>query len=1064
MTSKLLLPLLFITCLTTACGGGGGSSGPDNQPPTASFSTDIASTVDPFTVNLDASASSDSDGSIASYSWEFGDGNSGTGATISHTYTTAGNYQIRLTVTDDDGATATSSQDTQITTNVVAAITLSGNASGPAPLAVTFDGSSSQVLRASGGSPNITSYQWDFGDGASDNGAVVNHTYTANGRFTARLTVTDSSGDTDTTEVLIKTVFNLSGTISAASSSSVDIDVNDPSRQDRNFSPSAFQTNNTNVDAQALPNPAILNGFISATGAGLPPSGRSNFENEGDVDDYYSTQLIAGQFVSLRVSDFDASSPSSIDIDLELYDSNLNLVASSNSMTEFESVAVTTTANYFIRVRAVSGISKYVLNIGATSMASGAQAYGIPADFVTGEAIVKMKPINLLAAQSVNSQPVTGLSHRDTSRSALTRFTISNRQAAAASAQTSNQNARLINEKNHAKLVTLNRIKQLNARADVEYAEPNYRVHAMLTPNDSFYFLQAHYPQINLPQAWNITTGTPASGSVVVAVIDTGVVLSHEDLVGQFVSAADDYDFIRDTATSLDGDGIDPNPDDPGDGTGSSPSSWHGTHVAGTIAAATNNNRGVAGVSWGAKIMPIRVLGLDGGTTYDVEQGVRFAAGLSNDSGTVPSKRADIINLSLGGPGFSQSSQSLYTQVANVGVIVIASAGNENTSVPSYPASYDNVVSVSAVDLTNNLAPYSNFGSRIDIAAPGGDLSVDRNGDGYGDGVLSTTIDKIGASRNPIYQFYQGTSMAAPHVAGVAALMKAIHPGLTPSDFYNSLQTGLLTTDIGSAGRDDQFGYGLIDALKAVQQAQLLAGGSATGSILASPTRIDFGTVLTSRTLTLTQVGSSPPRVTNVSSNADWLTVDASASDVNGAGTYTIMVDRSGLADATYSDNVVFALDNGNNLTIPVTVQVQNTVSATGDAGFLFVLLLDADTLDFVQQDDVDVVDGQYQYSFTNIPAGEYVVIAGSDIDNDFFICSLGESCGRYPTNDRPQRIVVNDDVDGLNFLATILSDAISSAQSNGDRAEGVARQNRANSNELSTEPETTHKNIQSTE
>lgn len=162
--------------------------------------------------------------------------------------------------------------------------------------------------------------------------------------------------------------------------------------------------------------------------------------------------------------------------------------------------------------------------------------------------------------------------------------------------------------------------------------------------------------------------------------------------------------------------------------------------------------------------MPVRVLGIGGGTSYDVLQGVRYAAGLSNDSGTVPSTAAHIINLSLGGAGFSSVAQDTYTEARNAGVIIIASAGNSDTSTPNYPAAYAGVVSVSAVDKSKEKAWYSNFGATIDVAAPGGDTSTVK-----ADGVYSTLADDTTGTRQADYVYYQGTSMAAPHMAGVVA-------------------------------------------------------------------------------------------------------------------------------------------------------------------------------------------------------------------------------------------------------------------------------------------------------
>ncbi|MEJ2426892.1 MAG: S8 family serine peptidase, partial [Candidatus Thiodiazotropha sp.] len=234
----------------------------------------------------------------------------------------------------------------------------------------------------------------------------------------------------------------------------------------------------------------------------------------------------------------------------------------------------------------------------------------------------------------------------------------------------------------------------------------------------------------------DITTG---SSDVIVSVIDTGILFGHPDAPARLV---DGYDFISDPAASGDGDGIDNNPEDNGDKTDAKAnSSFHGPHVAGTVAANTNNSIGVAGVAWGVKVMPIRALGKGGGTAYDIAQSILYSAGLANDSGTTPSQRADIINMSLGGGSPNSTSQNAISAARNAGVIIFAASGNENTSVLSYPASYPGVVSVAAVDTNRERAPYSNYGSAVDIAAPGGNTLVDLNGDGYKDGVLSTLAD-----------------------------------------------------------------------------------------------------------------------------------------------------------------------------------------------------------------------------------------------------------------------------------------------------------------------------------
>src|SRR5690606_29736398 len=211
------------------------------------------------------------------------------------------------------------------------------------------------------------------------------------------------------------------------------------------------------------------------------------------------------------------------------------------------------------------------------------------------------------------------------------------------------------------------------------------------------------------------------------------------------------------------------------------------------------SNTGVAGVSWGAKIMPVRALGKVG-DSYDISESILFAAGLTNRSGTMPARKADVINLSLGGPGFSNAMLSAITAARNAGVIVVAAAGNQNSSSPFYPAAYEGVIGVSASTITGNKAYYSNLGTYIDIAAPGGELTT-------GFGILSTFVDgyKSGSTdtRRSTYGSLQGTSMAAPHVAGVIALMKAVHPGLTESQLNNLIISCAITHKTDSCSRDD---------------------------------------------------------------------------------------------------------------------------------------------------------------------------------------------------------------------------------------------------------------------
>jgi serine protease len=337
--------------------------------------------------------------------------------------------------------------------------------------------------------------------------------------------------------------------------------------------------------------------------------------------------------------------------------------------------------------------------------------------------------------------------------------------------------------------------KALRRRADVLFAEPNYvrRPHAL--PDDEFFPLQWNLPMVELPNAWDQIA--PEAGAIV-AVVDTGVVGDHPDLRGQLVPG---YDFITDPQSAADGDGCDPEPNDPGDAQAAGQSSYHGTHIAGIVAARSSlqqdgDESGVSGAAWSARVMPLRVLGRRGGTDFDLIQAIRYAAGLDNGCGALPDAPARVLNLSLGGPSPSAALDAAIAEARSAGLVIVASAGNQATAAASYPAASPGVISVVAVDAEESLAPYSSYGPSVDVAAPGGDLSTDANEDGYPDGVLSTLLDD--SSDEFVYAFYQGTSMAAPHVSAVVALMLGANPDLSPADVDALLSAGAMTREIGS--------------------------------------------------------------------------------------------------------------------------------------------------------------------------------------------------------------------------------------------------------------------------
>ncbi|MEW5801115.1 MAG: S8 family peptidase [bacterium] len=336
-------------------------------------------------------------------------------------------------------------------------------------------------------------------------------------------------------------------------------------------------------------------------------------------------------------------------------------------------------------------------------------------------------------------------------------------------------------------VTVLDMARKLSLEPSILYVSPNYYRHAHLIPNDPYYIYQWHLPRLNCSYAWDYSTGVGA----LVGLLDSGVAYQTTttyalapDLAGTLFVPG--YDFIN----------LDAYPND---------DYGHGTHMAGCIAQTTNNLLGCSGVAFNASIMPVKVMDNLGSTPISAEaDGIYFAA----------NNGAKIINMSLGGTGTSATEHAAVTYAYNNGVTIICSSGNAGSSIPEYPASYTECISVSAIRYDYTKPTYSNYGTYIDVCSPGGDLTVDQNLDGFGDGILQQTF----ASPNYTtfyYYFMEGTSPAAALVSGVAALIisKSTIP-LTPLQVTTTLETS--ATDLGTVGWDQYFGWGLVNAYLAV--------------------------------------------------------------------------------------------------------------------------------------------------------------------------------------------------------------------------------------------------------
>jgi serine protease len=328
---------------------------------------------------------------------------------------------------------------------------------------------------------------------------------------------------------------------------------------------------------------------------------------------------------------------------------------------------------------------------------------------------------------------------------------------------------------------------------EVEYAELNYLVRIFFVPNDTFFSYQWNFYNsvndgINMEAAWDIQTGDP---NVIVAVLDTGVAYENYGIYKQAPDLAETlfvsgYDFVNDDTHPNDDNG-------------------HGTHVTGTIAQSTNNDLGVAGIAFDCSIMPVKVLSKSGeGNYFNIAQGIYFAAENS----------AKVMSMSFGSPANSNTLRNAVAFAYEAGVTLVCAAGNEyiEDNAASYPAAYDDYcIAVGATRYDQTRSYYSNTGGYIDIAAPGGDLTVDQNNDGYPDGVLQQTF-----TLEPdvfAYWFFQGTSMATPHVSGAAALV--ISNGTDdPEEVREALEMSAI--DLGDPGWDPEYGWGLLDVWAAL--------------------------------------------------------------------------------------------------------------------------------------------------------------------------------------------------------------------------------------------------------
>jgi len=534
----------------------------------------------------------------------------------------------------------------------------------------------------------------------------------------------------------------------------------------------------------------------------------------------------------------------------------------------------------------------------------------------------------------------------------------------------------------------------------VRFTEKNLRMYPTRTPNDRAYSVQWHYPALNLPSAWDVSTG---ASSVTVAVLDTGIV-NHPDLNPRVVSG---YDMISDANNAGDGNGRDADPTDRGGDEPGGGSSWHGSHVAGTIGAATDNASGVAGVTWVTRIMPVRVLGRQGGSTFDIVAAMNWATGGTVTGLPANPTPAKVVNMSLGG---TAPPQQTYQDVINprvaAGAIFVIAAGNENSNAAeSTPCNQQSVICVGSTNFAGRRSSFSNFGTPVDVMAAGGEMREDLNGDGYPDGVLSTALDD---NNQAAYVFNQGTSMATPHVAGVVALMAAVSPSIS----LTQAESILKNTASASSRCNEGCGAGLVNAQAALKA---LTGGSTEPPKLGVTTTLLSFQGNGSQQVLISNLGSGNLRVTVAKSGPDAAAVSLPATTVTipafGTTTVDVTVNTGGLANGDYSATLTLTGTNAGSGAAAgeatVSVKIRVGVEAGKDA-FIAFAYQDAAGEWKIDPEAVGVVPARTGYQYTiELEPKTYYTLATIDDDNDGEFFEEGERTGFWRNVDDFEPLVL---------------------------------------------------------
>jgi serine protease len=527
----------------------------------------------------------------------------------------------------------------------------------------------------------------------------------------------------------------------------------------------------------------------------------------------------------------------------------------------------------------------------------------------------------------------------------------------------------------------------------VAWSEPQFVAHSLATPNDPGYLANQtwNYGLLNCPNAWDISTG---NANTVLAIVDTGGLTdnfgAHANINSDFDAnvGTDGFDFVTGTNNG-DGNGLDPDPYDPGTFVGNA---HHGSHCGGTMGARGNNASQGTGINWNCTLMPVRALGTDGsGFTTDIADGILYAAKLANSSGTTPTNRAAVINLSLGLSSSSNAIHNALIAAVGQGCVVCCASGNDgNGTAVLFPAAYPEAIAVAACDPAANVAFYSNTGPELDITCPGGEAGANPAND-----IWSTT--GVGGGNGSL-QPLAGTSMACAHASGVCGLMATLNPALDQTTARSVLEG--TAVDIDSPGFDNFTGFGLVDA------AAALVGSVPV--LTFDATTVDFGNTGTHLAVQAVNTGggsliltqpfalTSTYTPTGIPPTTAWLT----ASLLADGKTITFVADRTGLAAGDYQVQVDVNSNGGTG-----SILVGLTTGAGGVTNVGTVTIQISTQGGTLVKTTTAVAASNYAWSVNGLANVPYFVRCGVDNDGDGVLGEVGELFGAYPTPGNPQTL-----------------------------------------------------------